>query len=112
MLRSLFGAVVGLVLGGGAGCLTAILLYGSQPSSRSGWTSYPTLADAHAPGGVVLGQREIGPPEWRYWLFAGILYGGGFGLVGGAVVGGTAAVVAAMRRAVPPPSAPPGGASG
>ena len=81
LLSILAGLLVGASLGGAA----AYLLAPAAPSDTR-WATYPALADATpAPQGPVLWQHTRSAPEFQYWLFLGVLLGGGFGAVTGAV---------------------------
>lgn len=90
MWRRLLGVLIGLLIGVGLGILGAILLAPPAPGpAESNWLSYPTAAEAVkvAPGTPLLWDNNIrGAPELRYWMFLGLLLGGGFGALTGAVV--------------------------
>jgi hypothetical protein len=96
MKRGLLGSLVGLLAGTLLGGLLAYVVFylpeDSQPPS--GWTSYPTIADV-SKGSTVLSQHVY--HYGRYCLFQGLLLGGGFGAVVGAVLGGVSAIVVALR---------------
>ncbi len=96
MRRGLFGTVLGLLLGALLGGLLAYTLFPRSefPEPTSGWTSYPTIHDVTS-GATVLWQHV--QDYSRYCLFQGLLFGGGFGAVVGAILGASSALVAALR---------------
>jgi hypothetical protein len=102
MLRTLFAAFIGLVVGVGLGSLAAFYL-APQAAPASGWTSYPMLASASMRGSVQT-QGPAVEPHWFY--FQGILLGGGFGAILGAMVG-VAGVVQMSAKAKRSSSANP-----
>jgi hypothetical protein len=103
MLRSLLGALLGLLFGATLAGVVACFMSGMDMSS-SGWTTYPTISEAilPPPEGAHM-RRDFTSVEYsllplRHALFLAFLVGGGFGAVAGAVVGATSAIVAAMRE--------------
>ena len=94
MGRTILLSAIGLLIGVGLGCLAAFLL---QPPSLPdpGWTSYPTLAN---PSGAVFRQVKVGEPSARACYFNGVLLGGGFGSLVGAVVGATGALLRTLNK--------------
>lgn len=109
MKRPLLAALVGLLAGSALGGLLALALYPRVPSD-DGWTSYPTLASpVPGDGRPVLWQDVRNEMTLSYFLFFGLLLGGGFGAVTGALTGATAALLhpAAGRSADAGPAPPP-----
>src|SRR5262245_28653428 len=97
MWRISCSILVGLLIGAGLGSALAVIIYPPAPED-DGWVSYPTLANPRMdPQGLWFSQHVIRAalPEYRYWLFHGLLYGGGFGAVTGAI----AAVASALAQA-------------
>jgi len=93
MWRRIVGISIGVVVGAALGCLGAFLL-APAAEPESGWSSYPTLAAASQESqGPALWQHIRSGPEFRFWLFLGVLLGGGFGAV-------TAAVLSVNRTGV------------
>lgn len=86
MGRIILTMVVGLVLGAGLGALCCWLIFPIPQDSD--WVSYPTLTQTAAQKNqpvVFQHTRETG--GFRFWLYLGVLLGGGFGAVVGAIVG-------------------------
>jgi hypothetical protein len=96
MWRSIIATAVGWLLGATLGGACALVFAPPPPQAR-GWTSYPTLAN---PDGPVVTSA----PDFRYGLFSGVLFGGGFGAVAGAIVGMASAK---KCNSVQPPTHPP-----
>lgn len=96
MNRVLLAVFIGLFAGClfGSGAAVGILKF-TNPAA-AGWTSYPTL------GSVVSGP-VVQSSFWEYstFYFWGILYGGGFGSVTGAIVGASREIVDAIKNARP-----------
>ncbi|MBY0228193.1 MAG: hypothetical protein K2W96_02815 [Gemmataceae bacterium] len=87
MMRLAAGVALGWALGAGLGASAAWLIHPAPTLAppSGGWTSYPTLA------GPVLEQRAEGVGPFRWWLFLGVLAGGGSGMIAGAAAGGALA---------------------
>jgi len=96
MLRIAVSIVVGLAGGILLGSLAAYCLhptgaFSPLPDDKPGWTDYPTIDDAVRQGQPVLWQKiHHNAGDFRYWMFFGVVCGGGFGMVTGSVVGATA----------------------
>ena len=90
MSKVLLGALCGLIVGSLLGGLLAVVVHPKEPDDQTGngWTSYPTLAESTGP---VLWQHLVrsGSPPLSYLLFQGVLIGGGFGAVVGAIAAAT-----------------------
>jgi hypothetical protein len=94
MWKVLIGAAVGLVIGGAVGYGMASLMAPAPPIQQEGWTSYPTIASP------VIWQHILRTdPEPRYFYFTGMLLGGGFGALIGAVAAAVRTVVQELRKA-------------
>lgn len=92
MKKCLKGAFAGLVVGAVLGILLAIgfdqLEHYAQ--SQSPANDLPNFRDIWSP---VLWQQVRGSPAVGYLLFQGILFGGGFGAVVGAISAATGAIL-------------------
>jgi hypothetical protein len=86
LLYVLVGLVVGAALGGGLAFATQ---HFSELQQAPGWTGYPTIAD------LTLGLQtaKLDPVMAHNEQFHGLLFGGGFG----SIVGALLAVAAAIR---------------
>jgi hypothetical protein len=81
--------VIGLFAGALLGILCAYLFCPAEAPPTWGWTSYPSGAGANnapAAGAPLFWQHSWGEHSLRYWLFLGVMLGGGFGAVTGAVL--------------------------
>lgn len=85
MWRRILCISIGLTVGAALGSLCAYAI--TPPAPESGWTSYTTLGDAaKVSEHPVLWQQMRGTPEFRFLLFLGLLLGGDFGAITGAIV--------------------------
>jgi len=103
MVRITVSMVVGLAGGILLGSLAAYCLHPTGeflplPGEGPRWTSYPTIAESVGLGNPVLTQNLYSAGDFRYWLFFGVVCGGGFGMVTGSVVGATAILAERLGR--------------
>jgi hypothetical protein len=113
MSRPIIAISIGLLVGAALGFLLVLVLAGLSPEeSWSGWTSYPTLANAPRRFGNWEEKQRVTPNVWQYLrddaqarfqLFLGLLVGGGFGALTGAAVSIGNTIVRAVREIRAPP---------
>jgi hypothetical protein len=96
----LLGALLGLVVGAVLGGLLAIAVHSAQPAAppEEAATRYPPLGKAAAP---LPGQHVIVCSPLNDLLFQGILLGGGFGSVVGAIAAATGVLVRTSQKPGP-----------
>jgi hypothetical protein len=102
MKRTLLGAFLGLLVGSLFGCVLALAFSpqgeNDSPEDGKGWAGHPPLGQFNGP---ILWQRTSASPHRNYFLFQGILLGGGFGSVVGAVSVGTGVIIRVVERTRP-----------
>jgi hypothetical protein len=95
MRMTLLAMVAGLILGTVLGCLVAFLL--TPPAEpEAGWTT-ATLTDLTKPREALRREVRASVLDPRVFLLIGVLLGGGFGALVGALLGATRSVILAIE---------------
>jgi hypothetical protein len=95
----LVGALLGMTAGAVLGGLLAFGVYrleSNPPPDNAWWANVG--ANLPRDGGPLLWQHVSYGPPWSSLLFYGLLLGGGFGSVVGAIVFGTSAIIRRLDR--------------
>ena len=100
MRTTLFAAWGGLLLGAALGCLIAFLLI-PRLEPAPGWTTPPKLTDLANPGAAVRREVRASVLDPRVFYLMGLLLGGGFGSLVGALAGATRRVLLAIEKTGP-----------
>jgi heme/copper-type cytochrome/quinol oxidase subunit 1 len=100
MKNAWLGAFLGLLVGATLGGLLALIFHWTEPGQQpeTGWTNYPTLTSATGP---LLWQQFGGRLSLHSLLFQGILFGGGFGSLMGAISAAAGAIIRSLEGTKP-----------